>query len=408
MNLRESISVAFEGLAANKMRAALTMLGVIIGVAAVIAMLAIGQGARERMMAQIQQMGTNLLMVFSGQTRRGAVMGGFGSMENLTLDDAEAIAQKCPSVAKVAPETRNGAQVKYKNRNTSTNITGATADYPEVRNYRIQSGRFFTERDVRSSRKVAVIGPTTAANLFGKVSPVGKTITIKGIRFEVIGVTAVKGATGGFMDPDDQVFIPITTAMRRVFGLQYVRMIGAQAKKLELMDRANAEITELLRKRHHIAEGADDDFVIRNQAEIIEMASETARIFTILLAGIASVSLLVGGIGIMNIMLVSVTERTREIGIRMAMGARRRDIEFQFLVEALVLSLTGGLVGVLLGVAGSWIIGKVGGSSGWNTSVSAGSVILSFCFAAFVGVFFGFYPARTASSLDPIEALRYE
>jgi len=408
MNLRESISVAFEGLAANKMRAALTMLGVIIGVAAVIAMLAIGQGARERMMAQIQQMGTNLLMVFSGQTRRGAVMGGFGSMESLTLDDAEAIAEKCPSVAKVAPETRNGAQVKYKNRNTSTNITGVTADYPDVRNYRVRNGRFFTERDVRSSRKVAVIGPTTAANLFGEVSPVGKTITIKGIRFEVVGVTAVKGATGGFMDPDDQVFIPISTAMRRVFGLQYVRMIGAQAKSLELMDRANNEITDLLRKRHHIAEGADDDFVIRNQAEIIEMAGETARIFTILLAGIASVSLLVGGIGIMNIMLVSVTERTREIGIRMAVGARRRDIQWQFLVEALVMSLTGGLIGVLVGVAGSWIIGKIGGNSGWNTSVSAGSVILSFCFAAVVGVFFGFYPARTASSLDPIEALRYE
>ena len=408
MNLRESISVAFEGLAANKMRAALTMLGVIIGVAAVIAMLAIGQGARERMMAQIQQMGTNLLMVFSGQTRRGAVMGGFGSMESLTLDDAEAIAEKCPSVAKVAPETRNGAQVKYKNRNTSTNITGVTADYPDVRNYRVRNGRFFTERDVRSSRKVAVIGPTTAANLFGEVSPVGKTITIKGIRFEVVGVTAVKGATGGFMDPDDQVFIPISTAMRRVFGLQYVRMIGAQAKSLELMDRANNEITDLLRKRHHIAEGADDDFVIRNQAEIIEMAGETARIFTTLLAGIASVSLLVGGIGIMNIMLVSVTERTREIGIRMAVGARRRDIQWQFLVEALVLSLTGGLIGVLVGVAGSWIIGKIGGNSGWNTSVSAGSVILSFCFAAVVGAFFGFYPARTASSLDPIEALRYE
>jgi len=408
MNLRESISVAFEGLAANKMRAALTMLGVIIGVAAVIAMLAIGQGARERMMAQIQQMGTNLLMVFSGQTRRGAVMGGFGSMESLTLDDAEAIAEKCPSVAKVAPETRNGAQVKYKNRNTSTNIIGVTADYPDVRNYRVQNGRFFTERDVRSSRKVAVIGPTTAANLFGEVSPVGKTITIKGIRFEVVGVTAVKGATGGFMDSDDQVFIPISTAMRRVFGLQYVRMIGAQAKSLELMDRANNEITDLLRKRHHIAEGADDDFVIRNQAEIIEMAGETARIFTILLAGIASVSLLVGGIGIMNIMLVSVTERTREIGIRMAVGARRRDIQWQFLVEALVMSLTGGLIGVLVGVAESWIIGKIGGNSGWNTSVSAGSVILSFCFAAVVGVFFGFYPARTASSLDPIEALRYE
>jgi len=405
VNLWESISVAFEGLAANKMRAALTMLGVIIGVSAVITMLAIAQGARERMMSQIQQMGTNLLIVMSGQSRRGAVMGGFGSMQTLTLEDSEAVPAKCPSVAKTAPEVRSGAQVKYRNRNTNTNILGATEDYLSVRNYRVQDGRFFTDRDVRSSRKVATIGATTAKNLFGEVSPVGKTITIKGIRFQIIGLMAVKGASGSFGDPDDQVFVPITTAMRRMFGLQYVRTISAQAKSMGLMDQAISEISEVLRKRHRIAEGADDDFVIRNQAEVMEMANEAAGIFTMLLAGIASVSLLVGGIGIMNIMLVSVTERTREIGIRMAMGARRRDIQWQFLVEALVLSLTGGIAGIILGMIGSRVIS---GLTDWNASVSPGSIILSFGFAAFVGVFFGLYPARTASRLDPIDALRYE
>ncbi|MGQ9456071.1 MAG: ABC transporter permease [Armatimonadota bacterium] len=363
------------------------------------------QGARERMMEQIQQMGTNLLTVFSGQTRRGAVMGGFGSLDVLTLGDAEAIAEKCHSVAKVAPETRNAAQVKYRNRNTSCNITGVTKEYQYVRNYRIQEGRFISNRDVRSSRKVAVMGPTTARNLFGEMSPVGKAIAIKGIRFEIIGVTVPKGTAGGFMDPDDQIFIPITTAMRRVFGLQYVRTIGVQAKSLALMDQANIEVTELFRKRHHINEGEDDDFIIRNQAEIIEMASETSRIFTLLLASIASVSLLVGGIGIMNIMLVSVTERTREIGIRMAVGARRRDIQWQFLVESLVLSLTGGIIGIVVGIVASEIIGRV---SQWSPTVSPGSVILAFSFAAAVGAFFGFYPARTASMLNPIDALRYE
>lgn len=404
MNLRESIAVALEGLAANKMRSALTMLGVIIGVAAVITMLAIAQGARERMMAQIQQMGTNLLTVFSGQTRRGAVLGGFGSLESLTLDDAEAILEKCPSVAKVAAETRGMAQVKYRNRNTNCTITGVTEDYAHVRNFKVAQGVFIKGSDVKSARKVAVIGPTTAQNLFGSVSPVGKDISIRGMRFKIIGITVPKGATG-FMDPDDQIFVPITTAMRRLFGLQYVRNISVQAKSLALINQAYNEVAELLRKRHRIPEGGDDDFIIRNQAEIIGMASETSRVFTLLLASIASVSLLVGGIGIMNIMLVSVAERTREIGIRMAVGARRRDIQWQFLVEALVLSLTGGFVGIVLGIILSEVIGHV---SQWNPTVSFGSIALSFGFAAIVGAFFGYYPARMASQLSPIDALRYE
>lgn len=405
MNLSESVSVALEGLAVNKMRSALTMLGVIIGVAAVITMLALAQGARSRMMKNIQQMGTNVLIVMSGQTRRGAVVGGFGSVQSLTLDDAYAIAEKCPSVSKTAPEVRSIAQVKYGNQNTSTTIAGVTPDFLSVRNYTVAQGSFFDERDVRSSMRVAALGATTAKNLFGDVSPVGKKISIQRSTFRVVGVMAVKGTAGGFGDPDDQVYIPITTAMRRLFGMQYVRHISVQAKSMDLMNQASAEIIQLLRKRHRIAESADDDVVIRSQAEVMQMANEAAGIFTMLLGGIASVSLVVGGIGIMNIMLVSVTERTREIGIRMALGARRRDIQWQFLVEALVLSMVGGTIGIILGIAGSWIVARV---SGWETGVSVASVALSFGFSACVGIFFGLYPARTASRLDPIEALRYE
>lgn len=405
MNLRESIEVAIEGLAANKMRAALTMLGVIIGVGAVISMLAIAQGAKNQTMQRIQQMGTNVLMVMSGQSRHGAIRGGFGSVESLTLEDSEAIVKKCPSVVKAVPEVRQNMQVKYRNQNTSTTILGTSADYPEVRNYSVQEGRFFNERETRGAQKVAVIGPTTAANLFGTSSPVGKFINIKGNRFKIVGLTAPKGATGGWMDPDDQIFVPVTTAMRRLFGVQYLRSISVQAKSMALMMQATTEVTELLRKRHRIKEGADDDFIVRNQAEVMEMAEETSRVFTMLLAGIASVSLLVGGIGIMNIMLVSVTERTREIGIRKAMGARRKDILMQFLIESLVLSLFGGVAGILFGIIGSAVVGKL---TGWSISVSLRSMLLSFSFAAAVGVFFGLYPARQAAALDPIDALRYE
>ena len=405
MNLRESIEVAFEGLIANKMRAALTMLGVIIGVGAVIAMLAIATGAREQTMQRIKQMGTNSLMVMAGQSQQGAVRGGFGSSTTLTLDDAEAIADKCPSVLKSVPEVRGNLQVKYGNQNTNTTIFGTTPDYPAVRDYSVAEGRFFNDQEVKASKKVAVIGPTTAFNLFESSSPVGKAIRLKGTKFTVIGLLTPKGAGGGFNDPDDQIMVPISTAMRRILGVTNVRSISLEAKSAELMAQATDEVSQLLRKRHKIPEGEDDDFMVRNQAEIIAMANETSGVFTMLLGGIASVSLLVGGIGIMNIMLVSVTERTREIGIRKAMGARRHDILMQFLIESLVLSLLGGVAGIVFGMLGSAVVGSL---TGWSVAVSVQSVVLSFTFAALVGVFFGLYPARQASALDPIDALRYE
>ncbi|MEI6513074.1 MAG: ABC transporter permease [bacterium] len=405
MNLRESLSIALESLVANKMRAVLTMLGVIIGVGAVIAMLALASGARNNMMTQIQQMGTNVLIVMNGQGRQGPVFGGVGSQQSLTLDDAKAIADECPSVAATSPEVGQNAQIKYRNVNTNTTVLGTNPDYLGVRNYHIASGSFITDIDVKGLRKVAVIGPTTAKSLFGDSDPIGKLISIRGVGFEIIGVTAIKGAGMGHMDPDDQIFIPVTTAMRRLFGIQYVRAISIQATTMEKTTQATDELTQLLRKRHRLANDADDDFRIMTQAEIMQMANQTATMFTLLLAGIASVSLLVGGIGIMNIMLVSVTERTREIGIRKALGARRRDIQLQFLVEALVLSMAGGAIGILLGMAGAWGAGK---ALSWNTTPSLTSILLSFGFAAFVGIFFGFYPARKASRLDPVDALRYE
>jgi putative ABC transport system permease protein len=404
MNVLESLSVALESLAANKMRAALTMLGIIIGVSAVITMLALANGASSRMMKRIQQMGTNVLTVMPGQSRTGAISGGMGSMETLTLEDSAAIIEKCPAIGRVAPQVQSNAQAKFGNKNTNTTILGTTSGYLSIRNYRISKGRFLRTRDTTSVRKVAVIGPTTAKNLFGKMTPVGKKITIKGIQFEVVGVTVAKG-TGGFSDPDDQIIVPVSTAMQRLFGMQHIRTINAQARTMKEMDHATSQITRLLRKRHRIAEGGDDDFVVRNQADMMEMANEASKIFTLLLGGIASVSLLVGGIGVMNIMLVSVTERTREIGIRKALGARSRDIQWQFLVEALVLSMTGGVAGILIGMIASWLVTK---ATGLDASVSVGSVLLSFGFAALVGVFFGYYPARTASLLDPIESLRYE
>ncbi|MHB1460304.1 MAG: ABC transporter permease [Armatimonadota bacterium] len=404
MTFQESISVALEGLLANKMRAALTMLGVIIGVGAVIAMLAIAGGAQQQTMERIQQMGTNVLVVMSGQARTGAVMGGYGSRQTLTLDDVDAIIKQCPSVQTVVPEARSNMQVKHKSLNTNTTIFGTYPDYPSVRNYSLSDGRFITYGDVRSNQKVAVLGATTAMNLFGSGQPVGEYITIQGTRFKVVGLLAAKGNAGGFNDPDDQIMVPATTAMNRLFGTKYLRSFSVQAKSMDLMNVALEESAAVLRKTHRIKNG-QDDFIIRNQADIMEMAAETSRVFTLLLAGIASVSLLVGGIGIMNIMLVSVTERTREIGIRKALGAQRKDIMLQFLIESLVLSLLGGTMGVIFGVLGSMAVGKM---TGWMVTVSIPSILMSFSFAAFVGVFFGLYPARKAAALDPIDALRYE
>lgn len=405
MNLWESIQVSLEGLAANKMRSTLTMLGVIIGVAAFIAALALTAGARQQMMSRIQQMGTNVLIVMSGQSRRGAVMGGFGSVQSLTMQDADAIPRKCPTVLKSAPEVRNAAQVRYRDQNTSTTIVGVTPDYLGVRDYNVQRGKFFTDRDVKTLAKVAAIGATTAQNLFGDVSPVGKSIYIKGSRFKIIGLMTVKGAAGAFGDPDDQIFVPISTAMRRLFGLDYVRAISVESRSLNLMNQSITEIESALRKRHHLAANADDDFVIRNQAEFVDLANQSADTFKWLFGGIALFSLLAGGIGVMNIMLVSVTERTREIGIRKALGARRRDILLQFLVEAVVLSVVGGLIGILAGTLASFGFTDLIGTKPGLTFVS---YALPFCSSVIVGVIFGLYPAWKAGRLDPIDALRYE
>ena len=404
MDLRESIAVAIEGLSANKARSGLTILGVVIGVAAVIAMIAIGQGARQETLEHIQSMGANVLSVRSGQMRRGFVMGGVGTMQNLTADDAYAIKEECDAVARVAPELRSAAQAKYKNQNTSTTVFGTTPDYLSIRNYKVERGRFFTDKDVRSMRRVGAIGPTAAYNLFGQSSPIGKIVRINGINFRIIGLMAAKGSTG-WIDPDDQIFVPLSTAQKRIFGVDYIRSISVQAKSVERMNEAVSQIDELMRQRHKIGPASESDVMIRNQAEFLETAEQTSRTFTMLLAGIAAVSLLVGGIGIMNIMLVSVTERTREIGIRKAVGAKRDDILLQFLIESVVLSLAGGLVGAALGIAGARVLSS---AAGWQVAVSAPAVLLAFGFAAAVGIFFGIYPARKAASLRPIDALRYE
>lgn len=404
MNLEESVRVALEGLSANKVRSGLTMLGIVIGVGAVIAMIAIGQGAREQTMSAIQSMGTNVLAIQSGQSHTGPVRGGMGSVQTMTYDDAIAIEKECPAVIGVAPEVRQSAQVKYKNMNTSTTIMGTVPDYPVIRNYQIDKGRFFTDSEERAMRRVGVIGPTAAANLFGQSSALNKIVRINGINFKIIGILKPKGSSG-HSDPDDQIFVPLTTAMRRVFGIEFIRGISAQAKSMDAMTEATTQIENLLRKRHKIGPASESDFMIRNQAEFMETATQTSNTFTMLLAGIAAVSLLVGGIGIMNIMLVSVTERTREIGIRKAVGARRRDILLQFLIESVVLSLVGGIIGILFGIGAARILAQ---TAGWNVSISIPTVLLAFGFSAAIGIFFGIYPARKAASLRPIDALRYE
>jgi putative ABC transport system permease protein len=403
--LWEMLQVAWDSLKANKLRSVLTTLGVLIGVAAVITMLAIGQGAREQQLQLIQQMGANVVLVFPGQFRRGAVGFGMGSVQTLTMRDIEALSKGNALIVQVAAEVRRVAQVVYRQKNTSTSVVGVTANYPVVRAYKVEKGRFFTEHEDLANARVAVLGQTVVANLFGEnANPVGKTIRINGIPFKVIGVLAKKGALGP-MDLDDQILIPLRTAMYRLFGTEYLNTISVQIVRNEFVTAAMEEIERILRRSHRLPPNKPSDFTMRTQAEWEQLAEQTSRLFIILLLSIASVSLIVGGIGIMNIMLVSVAERTREIGIRKAIGAKPSDIQLQFLLEAVVLSLVGGGLGIFFGIAASYAIGKV---AGWTVIVSPISVILAFGFAAAVGIFFGYYPARKAAKLEPVEALRYE
>jgi putative ABC transport system permease protein len=411
MSLLESVRVAVEGIIANRLRSVLTMLGVIFGVGAVIAAVAMTSGAKAATMEQFQRFGTNVLSVRPGQMRRGPVRGGSGAQAALTYSDAEAIARECPTVVAVAPEVSATAQVKAGNSNTNTRIYGETEIYPQVRNFAVAQGAFFTARDIKNRRKVAVVGSAVTENLFGPgASIVGKRIKIKGITFQVIGQFETKGDTG-WRNQDDQIVVPISTAMYRLIGSgagggprDQVGSISVQFPEMELADQTREEVEALLRERHDIRPGDEDDFHVRSAADFIAGAQEANRVMTLLFGSIAAVSLLVGGIGIMNIMLVSVTERTREIGLRKAVGATPRDILLQFLIEALTLSLVGGAIGVALGVVVAYVLRAVG----LNASISIVWVVVAFSFSAGVGIVFGLLPAQKAAVMHPVEALRYE
>lgn len=408
INIPSTIKISLRALRVNKMRSALTMLGIIIGVGAVITMLAVGTGARQRIGEQIASMGSNLLMVLPGATTSGGARMGAGSQMTLSTSDAEAILKECPAVLHVAPVLGGVAQIIYGNQNWSTGVTGTTPAMLEVRDWPLSEGRPFAEEDVRSASKVCLLGQTVVDNLFGSIDPIGQIVRIKNVPFTVIGVLDRKGQSPNGQDQDDTIYIPVTTAQKKIFGTTFpgmVRIIMVKAKGAEELSQAQKQITELLRQRHRIAQKQDDDFSVRNLTQMMQAAEESAKIMALLLGAVASVSLLVGGIGIMNIMLVSVTERTREIGIRMAVGAKTWDIRLQFLIEALILSLIGGGVGIVIGVSGSQVLSTI---AGWPTIVSLFSIFLAFGFSGVVGIFFGFYPAMKASLLDPIEALRYE
>ena len=408
MGLLETAKISLRSLWANKMRSGLAILGIIIGVGAVIAMIAVGRGASLQIESHISSMGSNILIIVPGTTTSGGVRMGAGTQQSLSLDDAIAIEKECSAVSRVSPELSGVAQVVYGNRNWSTGVKGTTEGMMDVHNWSVSSGRFLTDQDVRSSTKVAVIGETVAYELFGNANPVGEIIRIKKVPFQVVGVLAPKGQSAFGSDQDDVIFVPVTTAQKRLFGTPFPRMvrrISVKARDAESIYLAQEQITALLRQRHRIGPNQDDDFTVRNLTQVMEMAQQSTQAMTLLLGAIASVSLLVGGIGIMNIMLVSVTERTREIGIRMAVGARPRDIRLQFLIEAFLLSVIGGIAGIALGALLSQTLALL---FDWSTSISPSSILLAFGFSGFVGVFFGFYPAYKASLMDPIEALRYE
>ena len=405
MNLWMVFRISLRALMRNKLRTFLTALGIIIGVSTVITMLAIGTGAQRSVEATIASLGTNTIMIFPGSSTSGGARSGAFGASTLTVDDAKEIPKNCPAVTNVSPITQINAQIIFQDQNWNTQVTGSDVSYPDIRNWNIVDGRFFTDDDVRAAAKVCVLGKVVADNLFGGESPIGATVRLKGIPMRVVGQLAEKGDSAFGQSQDDIVIVPYTTCMKRLQRQSSVRYIMAEAASKDLVDRAKKQIDDLLIQRHHIIDGEDPDYSIRTQAEFAQTASQSTQVFTLLLGGIASVSLLVGGIGIMNIMLVSVTERIREIGIRMALGAKRKDILRQFLVESIVLSLTGGAIGVALGYGFAHVAAKF---SQWPPVVSFQSVVLAFTFSLVVGVFFGFYPAFKASRLDPIQALRNE
>ena len=406
MDVMAIIRIAMRALARNKMRSSLTMLGIIIGVGAVIAMVSVGQGAQQQAQQQIAAMGSNILFVGSGTVTRGGMRMGSGATKTLIYEDMLAILRECPAVQAAAPGSQSSAQVVYGNDNWATQINGTEPQYFDIRTWPFQEGSSFTQNDVDMAANVAVIGETVRKNLFGATDPVGETIRISNLPFKVVGVLVPKGTSAAMgQDQDDVIIVPITTLQKKITGQDWLRWIMVSAISREASYTAQQQITSLLRDRHRIRSGQDDDFMVRNLADVADLADQQARLFTVLLASIASISLIVGGIGIMNIMLVSVTERTREIGIRMAIGATEGDVQQQFLIEAVVLSLAGGAVGIMSGVGASYLITQ---TLGWPVLVSPTAIVAAVVFSMAVGIFFGFYPARKAARMDPIEALRYE
>ena len=406
MKAKNLLKAAFRSLAKNKMRTFLTMLGIIIGVASVIAMLAIGQGSKKSIQAQISSLGTNVLMIWPQAGSSGGVRMEAGSMQKLTVDDVTAIAERCPAVAYITPQARTSGQLVAGNLNWRTSVYGVYPNYFDIRNLNLMSGSLFTMADDRSAAKVCVVGQTVVTNLFGEdADPVGSYIRINKIPFKIVGIAEKKGQNAFGQDQDDVVIAPFTTVQKRMMAITHVQSMLASAKSEEQINVAADEITDLLKSKHNLGPSEDPDFTIRTQTDIATAATTTSGILTVLLATIASISLLVGGIGIMNIMLVSVTERTREIGIRMSVGARGRDVLLQFLIEALLISLIGGVIGVTLGVGVSKLIVNI---LNWPVTVTVQSIAMSFLFSSAIGIFFGWYPARKAARLNPIEALRYE
>ena len=405
MDFWNTLRLALRALARNKLRSALTMLGIIIGVGAVIATVSIGQGAEYLVQQGIQSMGTNAVFIAAGSGRPGGARLGSWAVKTLTIDDMNAILREVSLIREAAPAVVSRAQVVYQNQNWNTGITGTTPNYFRIRSWPVQAGSIFGQDEVDSAANVCLLGTTVARILFGDEDPVGKQIRIGQLPFRVVGVLESKGQSVMGDDQDDRIFAPYTTVQRRISGITWIQFINASAVSREASNAAVAPITALLRERHHIRPGEDDDFFVRTQSDVADLADQTQRVMTLLLGSIASVSLIVGGIGIMNIMLVSVTERTREIGVRMAVGATESDVQQQFLVEAVTLSMAGGLLGIGVGLIGSALISNF---LAWPTLISVKAIIAAAIFSAAVGIFFGFYPARKAAQLDPIEALRYE